>query len=735
MYPVNTVLRWKDVVYRLIYRDEESVWLFPIENRAPSCMELKYHDFLRQSDQGAFVEIADPYVDLNLREPTESESRHGEENLKLITPLIKDDARSFEPEQQRRIMKEICSGMNGNERHSYQRKVKRNLALWWQRGQVPAALIPDWAPKKAVRDYKEKPGRKSSLSESAPALNDEIRKAFDKVCRERLLTPQHDSVSDAYSVFLHDWMKAKNVTESQSPTLYQFRYYYTTKYARADRAEAQSTSAKYEKDVRPLTGTTYDMAKGPGHIYEIDSTVDNVNLLNNERTEVVGRPSLYVVTDVYTGLIVGFDLSFEASQFKTAGDALFNAMEDKVAYCAKYGIPVTRSWWPAQGVPSVITADNAELTSDQALHLNRAYGISVNFTKTRRGDQKGTVENCIGLIQQNVRSLLKHKGLVLRDGSVLRKAGDTDSRGDAVLTLDDYRKLVIIAILIQNRRKRTNVPPGLPASIPARCLDIWKYYESHGRSMLRKEPNTNLLRLSLLKHYKPTCSAAGICVEGIRYLPEDEEYQKYFRRYNSPQYPENWQIVLDPSDVTHAWLQPDEQHKPAKYVQCSLAPSSSHLSGMTLRSATEYIKTAAETEKEAQQKQAAFKGEQRKLQEVIIREAEARMPDDQRTVRQKVKGIKTNRSKEIDSREAEAPRIIPEENGTESSPALQNASTPDSQSEISGEIPVTDTNSRIYRTDLNTAVSEKTLSEQEYTAKNTGPGLDMHFGGGNIDME
>ena len=38
MYPVNTVLRWKDVVYRLIYRDEESVWLFPIENRAPSCM-------------------------------------------------------------------------------------------------------------------------------------------------------------------------------------------------------------------------------------------------------------------------------------------------------------------------------------------------------------------------------------------------------------------------------------------------------------------------------------------------------------------------------------------------------------------------------------------------------------------------------------------------------------------------------------------------------------------------
>ena len=34
---------------------------------------------------------------------------------------------------------------------------------------------------------------------------------------------------------------------------------------------------------------------------------------------------------------------------------------------------------------------------------------------------------------------------------------------------------------------------------------------------------------------------------------------------------------------------------------------------MTLRSATEYIKTAAATEKQAKQEQAAFKGQQRAL--------------------------------------------------------------------------------------------------------------------------
>lgn len=773
MYNVNSVLKWNDVSYRLIHRDENSVWLFNIESNTPSCVEMKYHDFLRQSDQGVFTEIADPYAELRLRTVTEAEKKRGEDNLKLIGPLIEEGVRPFEPEHLKKLMKDICADLSGNARLAYQRKVKRTLVLWWQRGQVPAVLMPDWAPKKEIRDYKEKPGRKSALSESTPAMNDEIRKAFDKVCKERLLTPAHDSVREAYSVFLYDWMKAKNVTEKQAPTLYQFRYYYNSRYARADRAKAQNPATIFEKDVRPLTGTTYDIAKGPGHIYEIDSTMDNVNLLNSSRTEVVGRPYLYSVTDVFTGLIVGFDLSFEAPQFKTAGDALYNAMEDKVAYCAKHNITIPRSWWPVNGVPSIVTADNAELTSDQALHLNHAYGISVNFTKTRRGDQKGTVESSIGLIQKNVRSLLKHRGLVLKEGKILHKAGDTDSRGDAVLTLDDYRRLVIFAILVQNRRKRSNVPPGLPANIPSRCLDIWKYYESRGRSMLRNATNANFLRLSLLKHYKPTCSVHGICVEGIRYLPEEEEYLKYFRRYAVPQFPDDWQMILDPANVTHAWLQPDEKHNPAKYVRCSLAPSSSHLTGMNLRSATEYIKTAAQTEKEASQKQFAFQGEQRRMQETIVSEAEAKKPADQRTTRQKVKGIRTNRSEEINCRETANPRITTEQtNGSPQSAAPRTTANssvePSSKSQPDMTAVPSDMSSSASDADQTgaqgTVSSDGGAECRQLSAQTEHAGqglhaeksglvhdadtefnvldsefddldLDMHFSGGNIDMD
>ena len=728
MYLVNTVFRSNDdAKYRLIQRDEKKVWLFPMERDTPVCDELTLGDFQKQCDQGSFVEIPDPYSELQFRKATEAEIRRGRENLELIKPLIEEGARPFEKNHLRNLIKDMSAGLEGNERLAWQRKIKRTLVLWWQRGQVPAVLMPDWAPKKEVREYKEKPGRKSSLTNAAPGLNDEIRKEFDRICRKMLLVPEHDSVKNAYCKFLHDWMASKNVSQEESPTFNQFRHYYTSTYPKADRAKAQSTAREYEKDVRPLTGSTYDIAKGPGHVYEIDSTLDNINLLNNDRTEVVGRPYLYVVTDVFTGMIVGFDLSFEAPQLKTAGDALFCAIEEKTSFCKRHGIDIVRRWWPAQGVPAKIVADNAELTTDQVLHLNRAYGIDVCFTSTGRGDQKGTVENSIGLIQYRVRHNLIRHGLVLKDGRILRKAGDKDSRGDAVLTLDDYRLMVIRAILILNRRKRINTPYDLPGNVPNRCLSIWKYYESRGKSFLRHETDPRILRLTLLKHYTPTCSAKGLCVEGIRYLPEDSEYLKYFRRYNSPQYLEGWQLVLDPSDVTHAWLQPDEARKPCKYVICSLAPSSAHLTGMTLRAAQEYIKTAVKTEAEEQLRDEAFKSEQMSLMDDIVNDAKSKKPADPRSVRKKVEGIRENRSNEIENRESGSPRVpissdsmpappekVPEPKETAASASSGSAETAFGLSEKK--------------------THEKT-SNHDRSAENRNLGLDMHFSGGNIDLE
>ena len=82
MYLVNTVFRSNDdAKYRLIQRDEKKVWLFPMERDTPVCDELTLGDFQKQCDQGSFVEIPDPYSELQFRKATEAEIRRGRENL------------------------------------------------------------------------------------------------------------------------------------------------------------------------------------------------------------------------------------------------------------------------------------------------------------------------------------------------------------------------------------------------------------------------------------------------------------------------------------------------------------------------------------------------------------------------------------------------------------------------------------------------------------------------------
>lgn len=645
----NTVFSWRECTYRLIFTSNSKAWLYPMNNSKSfcSCVELKA---LRKAEkEGELKELPDPYEVFKLRAPSPAEVARGEKNYALIKPLLDNPVILFDKRLLNAKIKELCEKMDGSgDIKSKVRKIKRTLSLWWERGQVPTALMPDYTPKTTVRTYNKKPGRPSENSKDAPPLNDEIRKAFDKTCHEHLLVTQPASVAEAYSIFLEDWKKTHGVSREQSPTENQFRNYYTTTYSSAQRASAQSTEIVRNKDQHPLLGTTYDIAQAPGYIYEIDATPDNIQLLSDDRKEVVGRPVLYSVVDVYSGMIAGFRLSFEAAQYKTAADALYVAMTDKVALCARYGISISNTEWPVSGIPASITADNAELTGDQIEHLSRAYGVQINSTSSYRGDEKGTVETCLCQLQHNVRHLLRGKGLVVKENGLLAKAGDKDSRGEAMLTLEDYTKILIRAVLMVNRRTRRNTPPGLPSNIAPTPLKIWSYSVSRGNCGLRRSVDPQLLRLSLMKHYKGTFSRNGFNVMGIRYTCTHEEYIGYFVRHDDAERPQGWKIVLDDKDVSQAWLLPDEKNRPREYWPCKLAPTSAHLNGMTLHKALEYIRVQSEAKKQALNEYLEYAGELRNQQISDIKQAEGLKPKDNRSTRKKLVNIKQNRAEEIE---------------------------------------------------------------------------------------
>ncbi|MFX5862056.1 transposase, partial [Acinetobacter baumannii] len=79
----------------------------------------------------------------------------------------------------------------------------------------------------------------------------------------------------------------------------------------------------------------------------------------------VGRPTIYLVADVFSRMVVGFYIGFENASYVTAIQALQFAMTDKVELFKQYGYEITHDVWPCIGLPAAILADRGELLGHQ----------------------------------------------------------------------------------------------------------------------------------------------------------------------------------------------------------------------------------------------------------------------------------------------------------------------------------------------------------------------------------
>ncbi len=91
------------------------------------------------------------------------------------------------------------------------------------------------------------------------------------------------------------------------PTITQLRHFYEREYIRPDRIRLRANKINYQKDIKPLQGTATASVHGPGARYEIDATnIADIYLLSADRQNIIGRPTLYAVVDVYSRLVAGF---------------------------------------------------------------------------------------------------------------------------------------------------------------------------------------------------------------------------------------------------------------------------------------------------------------------------------------------------------------------------------------------------------------------------------------------
>ena len=154
---------------------------------------------------------------------------------------------------------------------------------------------------------------------------------------------------------------------------------------------------------RALSDSATNQIYGPGDYFMIDSTPADIHLVSKSNpNKVIGRPTVYIIMDVYSRLVTGFYAGLENPSWDAACISLLNMVEDKIEYCKGYGIPIEESEWPSHHLPQTILADRGEMISKRAEGIINELGVNISNTAPYRGDMKGAVERFFRTMNEQV---------------------------------------------------------------------------------------------------------------------------------------------------------------------------------------------------------------------------------------------------------------------------------------------------------------------------------------------
>ena len=428
------------------------------------------------------------------------------------------------------------------------------------------------------------------------------------------------------------------------PTIEQFRYFFKKEHHPPEVAKRRKGEANHAKDDRPLLNTSTAEVAGPGSRYQIDATVADAYLVSEQDPgRIICRPTLYFVVDVFSRAIVGMHVGLEPASWAAAASALGNAVRDKVAYCAGFGVEIEPRDWPMSGLPEVVLGDRGEMLSRQVETLCHAFNVEIENTPPHRPDWKGVVERKFKTVQTAMKPFTpgyvdnKPRG---------RKRQGTDPRVGARLTLREFTRMLILIVLHYNNHHALSSydPDGdMPADLPHVPADLWDWGIENRTGRLRAAPDAELLRVNLLPHTEAAVTRNGLRLFHCDYTCQRGAAEDWFdRNFKGP---ETLEVAYDPLSVNEVYIRPPGPDP--QPVVATLTASSRQYRDLTLAEVRERRKTLRETAGGAKAGQrAASVNLARELREIQKKAEAERPPDPGLGKAARIRGIRDNTKSE-----------------------------------------------------------------------------------------
>jgi putative transposase len=663
---VNMLLEWYDEqakahIERILWIDPSRTDVATIEINAPKALpkwqKCKDLENVIGNQEARFLEV-DPYAELLRPENTipEHYRQYRDDAWDVIESIVKSE-NVFDPRVRGPLVEEAVkrSGCSKATIYSYLRR-------YWQGGQTKNALLPLFDKRggkgKERKSDGQKRGRPSKLSQVTKTtlgvnVNAAIKKKFQRGIKTFYENQNGRTLKDTYQLtlerFFHKGYETRDGVlvpvlppATELPSFAQFRYWYEKERDISQEKIAREGKRRFNLSHRAVLGDSTQMAFGPGSIYQIDATIGDIYLvIFLDRNRIIGRPVIYIIIDTFSRMITGLSVSLEGPSWLGAMLALENATTDKVAFCKEYGVEINPGDWPCHHLPEAMLADRGELEGYNADNLVNALNIRVSNTPPYRADWKGIVERNFRLINDTTIHWIP--GAVKRT----RERGDKDYRLDAVLDLQQFRKLMVLCVLEHNKDHQMNWYRMdefmIQDNVEPYPVDLWNWGIQNRSGHLR-QMTPDIVRLNLLPTAEASVTARGIYYKGLYYTCELALREQWFVKARMQG---RWKVSIayDPRSLDIIYLRLNE----SRHLEvCQLTEADQRFKGRDWHEVIDYFEEQKQTQEIANTRQQQSKATFHAQLEHLVLEATEQTEKHQigQSKRSRLKDIRENRKLE-----------------------------------------------------------------------------------------
>jgi len=293
---------------------------------------------------------------------------------------------------------------------------------------------------------------------------------------------------------------------------------------------------KYSPHKGKFPGADFPLA-----VVQIDHTPADIILVDDMTRMPLGKPVITMAIDVYSRIVVGLYVSFEAPSALGVGMCLASAILPKDNWLRQMDVT---GEWPCWGRMKKIYADNAkEFRGNMLKRACEEYGIDLEFRPVRKPRYGAHIERLLGSFAKEIHCL---PGTTF---SNTQEKGEYQSAKEAALTLGEFEKwLLHLIVNIYHRSGHSSLDNRTPMQV----FEDGIYQKTGLPPRINGIDDANKVKMDFLPFYERTIQENGVQLDHIRYYSDVLRPWIHTMEEDSPKSNKKRKFIFkrDPRDIS-----------------------------------------------------------------------------------------------------------------------------------------------------------------------------------------